>query len=129
MARGESERADDVEDSARAPPAKKIRSASRAMSVASMGSIDSAGEPRVYVCPYETCKRPFRRLEHLRRHHRTHTQERPYACNRCPRRFARQDNLTNHLRIHENADREGVEAEFASESEREMTGSPAPDLV
>lgn len=112
----------------RAPVAKKIRSMSRAVSVASSGSIDSAGEIKLYTCPYPVCHRPFRRLEHLRRHVRTHTQERPYACNRCPRRFARQDNLTNHLRIHDKAEREGLEADFASESEREMTGSPAPDM-
>ena len=52
------------------------------------------------MCAYEFCKRPFKRLEHLKRHVRTHTQERPFKCSKCARAFARQDNLTQHIRIH-----------------------------
>lgn len=58
-----------------------------------------------FTCPLIPCGRVFKRLEHLKRHVRTHTQERPFACNRCPKRFSRSDNLTQHLKTHEKADR------------------------
>ncbi|KAL1467096.1 hypothetical protein MTO96_005952 [Rhipicephalus appendiculatus] len=31
---------------------------------------------------------------------RTHTGERPYACNLCPRRFTKQVNLKRHMQVH-----------------------------
>ena len=55
---------------------------------------------RLYVCAQEQCRRPFKRLEHLKRHVRTHTMERPYECHKCSRSFSRQDNLVQHLRTH-----------------------------
>ncbi|RKP27313.1 hypothetical protein SYNPS1DRAFT_9871, partial [Syncephalis pseudoplumigaleata] len=46
-----------------------------------------------HVCPI--CQRRFNRAEHVRRHQRVHTQERPYSCSwaGCTRQFARRDNL------------------------------------
>lgn len=35
---------------------------------------------KVYECGDESCGRRFKRLEHLRRHERTHTMEKPYGC-------------------------------------------------
>lgn len=61
------------------------------------------GEPRktkAFVCPLFSCGRMFRRAEHLRRHLRTHTLERPFACARCGKRFSRSDNLGQHVRTH-----------------------------
>jgi hypothetical protein len=54
-----------------------------------------------HVCPL--CHRRFNRAEHVRRHQRVHTQERPYECSwaGCSRRFARRDNLAQHERTHE----------------------------
>ena len=46
-----------------------------------------------HSCPIPTCGRLFKRLEHLKRHVRTHTQERPYACPLCNKAFSRSDNL------------------------------------
>ncbi|KNZ61697.1 transcription factor STE12 [Puccinia sorghi] len=59
------------------------------------------GASRVYVCPLFSCGRLFKRLEHLKRHTRIHTSEKPYPCPRCGKRFARSDNLAAHLKIHE----------------------------
>ncbi|KIK98378.1 hypothetical protein PAXRUDRAFT_134344 [Paxillus rubicundulus Ve08.2h10] len=68
---------------------------------------DITGKPvisKAFVCPLYSCGRLFKRLEHLKRHLRTHTLERPYKCNRCMKRFSRSDNLNQHLRIHARAD-------------------------
>lgn len=46
-----------------------------------------------HSCPIPSCGRLFKRLEHLKRHVRTHTQERPYVCNHCNKAFSRSDNL------------------------------------
>lgn len=76
-----------------------------------------------FHCPLISCGRLFKRLEHLKRHVRTHTQERPYECTRCSKRFSRSDNLTQHIKTHEKADRgERLKTEASSEStEEEMT--------
>ena len=54
-----------------------------------------------HSCPIPMCGRLFKRLEHLKRHVRTHTQERPYVCNLCNKAFSRSDNLAQHRRTHE----------------------------
>ncbi|GLA67351.1 hypothetical protein AtubIFM54640_010331 [Aspergillus tubingensis] len=47
-------------------------------------------------CPH--CGRTFKRTEHLERHKRTHTKEKPYSCH-CGCSFSRQDLLRRHRRI------------------------------
>lgn len=54
-----------------------------------------------HACPIPSCGRLFKRLEHLKRHVRTHTQERPHICEVCNRAFSRSDNLAQHRRTHE----------------------------
>lgn len=42
------------------------------------------------------CARLFGRAEHLRRHERTHTNEKPYICDLCPEAYSRRDLLKRH---------------------------------
>ncbi|KAI5201477.1 hypothetical protein AUEXF2481DRAFT_71004 [Aureobasidium subglaciale EXF-2481] len=54
-----------------------------------------------HSCPIPMCGRVFKRLEHLKRHVRTHTSERPYVCPLCNKAFSRSDNLAQHRRTHD----------------------------
>ncbi|KAI1337768.1 Ste12-like transcription factor [Xylariaceae sp. FL0016] len=75
-----------------------------------------------HSCPIPTCGRLFKRLEHLKRHVRTHTQERPYICPHCSKAFSRSDNLAQHKRTHDRG--EGAEAgmPLSGEDEEEYSG-------
>ncbi|KAL2839403.1 hypothetical protein BJY01DRAFT_257746 [Aspergillus pseudoustus] len=46
------------------------------------------------------CHRVFSKVEHLRRHQRSHTGERPFKCKHCGRKYARSDVLNRHVRHH-----------------------------
>ncbi|ORX89345.1 hypothetical protein K493DRAFT_155420, partial [Basidiobolus meristosporus CBS 931.73] len=56
-----------------------------------------------HICQYPSCHMRFKRLEHLKRHFRVHTLERPYICTHegCNKAFSRRDNLGQHLKTHE----------------------------
>ncbi|KAJ6148588.1 hypothetical protein N7497_010570 [Penicillium chrysogenum] len=56
------------------------------------------GRPKSQVAPCRFCKKEFKRLEHLKRHERIHTQEKPFVC-QCGRSFSRQDLLSRHGRL------------------------------
>ncbi|OVF09046.1 putative transcription factor [Clavispora lusitaniae] len=51
-------------------------------------------KPRPHVCTI--CTRGFARLEHLKRHERSHTNEKPFQCAACGRCFARRDLVLRH---------------------------------
>ncbi|KAH3668114.1 hypothetical protein OGAPHI_001868 [Ogataea philodendri] len=61
---------------------------------------------RIFQCVgYDNCSMSFTRSEHLARHIRKHTGERPFKCEHCARRFSRLDNLRQHkqtVHIYEN---------------------------
>ncbi|KAI9247311.1 hypothetical protein BY458DRAFT_527307 [Sporodiniella umbellata] len=56
-----------------------------------------------HVCPIPQCQRSFKRLEHLKRHMRIHTLERPFTCSfpNCHKTFSRSDNLSQHMKTHQ----------------------------
>jgi transcription factor STE12 len=72
-----------------------------------------------HSCPIPMCGRLFKRLEHLKRHVRTHTQERPYVCQLCNKAFSRSDNLAQHRRTHETNPDGHAPSEEEIEEERE----------
>lgn len=72
-----------------------------------------------HSCPIPMCGRLFKRLEHLKRHVRTHTQERPYLCTLCNKAFSRSDNLAQHRRTHETSLDGSAPSEEEMEEERD----------
>ena len=84
------------------PPGQKLITPSpNATGLAQYEAVSADGKVRAFVCPLFSCGRLFKRMEHLKRHLRTHTMERPYSCSMCTKRFSRSDNLTQHLRTHD----------------------------
>ncbi|KAH7355275.1 hypothetical protein BKA65DRAFT_549343 [Rhexocercosporidium sp. MPI-PUGE-AT-0058] len=48
------------------------------------------------------CSRAFAKTEHLIRHERCHTKERPFQCSICGKNYSRNDTLIRHRRTHGN---------------------------
>ncbi|PLB49967.1 hypothetical protein P170DRAFT_508237 [Aspergillus steynii IBT 23096] len=46
------------------------------------------------------CSQTFKKAEHLARHIRSHTKERPFTCDVCGKFYVRQDTLLRHTRSH-----------------------------
>ncbi|KAK4053644.1 hypothetical protein OIO90_003883 [Microbotryomycetes sp. JL221] len=65
-------------------------------------------DDRIFVCGEPDCRKRFKRHEHLVRHERFHTQEKPYSCDICHRDFTRRDNMFAHRKSH---DKKTVELE------------------
>ncbi|GAA5825831.1 hypothetical protein JCM3770_005237 [Rhodotorula araucariae] len=73
--------------------------------MASMSPPADGKKTKVATCRY--CDMTFRKLEHAQRHERTHTLDRPYACDTCGKTFARQDTLHRHTRLHSRKEEDG----------------------
>ncbi|KAK4654527.1 hypothetical protein QC762_409590 [Podospora pseudocomata] len=56
-------------------------------------------KPKTLPCKY--CSKCFRRVEHVQRHERTHTKEKPFSCEwpRCGKHFGRRDLLSRHHKL------------------------------
>ncbi|PYH80016.1 hypothetical protein BO82DRAFT_287498 [Aspergillus uvarum CBS 121591] len=81
---GEREGSENEDNKDNAPPSKKKKG------------------QRFYCTDFPPCNLSFTRSEHLARHIRKHTGERPFQCH-CSRRFSRLDNLRQHAQtVHVN---------------------------
>ncbi|KAH7869450.1 uncharacterized protein C8R40DRAFT_732454 [Lentinula edodes] len=84
------------------PPAPEVPATlPNPITIPGTSSSGAATTTKAYACPLLSCGRLFKRMEHLKRHLRTHTLERPFICTKdgCGKRFSRSDNLSQHLRV------------------------------
>ncbi|TKA24654.1 hypothetical protein B0A50_06414 [Salinomyces thailandicus] len=84
------------------PEQKRPRSSSDDKKDASTGDAAKADGQRLYSCG--KCNKSYARLDHLSRHVRMHTQEKPYQCQVCTKAFARADLLKRHTLGHSKDD-------------------------
>ncbi|OZJ06801.1 hypothetical protein BZG36_00162 [Bifiguratus adelaidae] len=82
----------------------------------------SGGKPKLFQCTgFGDCRMIFTRSEHLARHARKHTGEKPFKCivAGCGRMFSRFDNMMQHTQTHSHGAR-GTKAKSAAKK----TGQP-----
>ncbi|SCU87165.1 LAME_0D09032g1_1 [Lachancea meyersii CBS 8951] len=83
-----------------------------------------SGKPRLFVC--KVCTRAFARQEHLARHERSHTKEKPYHCGVCERKFTRRDLLIRHVhRAHNGSGGDALNSYRRSQDSAPLPQAPA----
>ena len=75
-----------------------------------------------------TCKKTYNRADHLIRHVRSHTHEKPYVCDKCGKGFARPDLLKRHAAGHDNNDEKSA-AEGSAAKKRKIATIANPALM
>ncbi|KAI8081815.1 uncharacterized protein B0P05DRAFT_62532 [Gilbertella persicaria] len=82
--------------------------------------------PKLFKCTgYGDCDMVFTRSEHLARHERKHTGEKPYKCvvPGCNRMFSRFDNMMQHTQTHEK-NKKPVPSSLVQSTKRMSRGNP-----
>ncbi|KAL4945242.1 hypothetical protein BDV06DRAFT_231411 [Aspergillus oleicola] len=59
--------------------------------------------PGYFQCGFGSCRKSYNRADHLIRHVRSHTREKPYVCQVCKKGFSRPDLLKRHAAGHSHA--------------------------
>ncbi|CAO0802832.1 unnamed protein product [Mucor circinelloides] len=79
-----------------------ISSPTPATTTTASASSAASNDIKSHICPVVQCQGRFKRLEHLKRHMRIHTLERPFSCSYpgCQKSFSRSDNLSQHTKTH-----------------------------
>ncbi|KAF9298204.1 hypothetical protein BGZ88_007554 [Linnemannia elongata] len=90
-------------ESQASPPVRKSSTVKGVGKGVGSGGLGSSSSPKTFQCTgYPGCNMVFTRSEHLARHERKHTGEKPYKCivANCPRTFSRYDNMIQHTQTH-----------------------------
>ncbi|KAH8812576.1 hypothetical protein F5884DRAFT_785840 [Xylogone sp. PMI_703] len=82
----------------------------------------SSGALKKYEC--RRCERRFSRREHLQRHERSHTKEKPFGCTICSQAFTRRDLLARHNRLNHTTPESEVQVLSPSPSQSSATFIP-----
>ncbi|KAM5353420.1 hypothetical protein ACJ41O_000070 [Fusarium nematophilum] len=79
------------------------------------------------VCSY--CDRTFHKTEHLLRHERSHTGEKPFHCLKCGRRYARSDVLLRHVKFFHSQDASSQGEQSTSDNTTRPDGDGLQDCI
>ncbi|EER37353.1 conserved hypothetical protein [Histoplasma capsulatum var. duboisii H88] len=92
-----------------------------------IGETAATKKPKRFQCM--RCETRFARLEHLQRHERIHTQEKPFCCQLCDHRFTRSDLLIRHERLSHNNDGSRKKPRTPSKPRKPTSKKSAPSAI